>query len=107
MIRIVSVDNGLITFEKVETDTINVAEVALIETKMATIEQNIIAENKELERCREKIAFAKKVIELATELPVVDEQEVVEQVEEIDEQVEEPISNEEPTFAPAFVDGDL
>lgn len=78
--------DGVITFDKVETerDTINRADVESAEKRIAEIEAHIIEENKELEALREQIAYAKEIIALADkkkeeELPKEDtEEETVE-----------------------------
>lgn len=99
--------DGVITFDKVETerDTINRADVESAEKRIAEIEAHIIEENKELEALREQIAYAKEIIALADkkkeeEMPKEDtvEEPVVADTEEpsVEEVKEEPVVEEAP-----------
>lgn len=99
--------DGVITFDKVETerDTINRADVESAEKRIAEIEAHIIEENKELEALREQIAYAKEIIALADkkkeeEMPKEDtvEEPVVADTEgpSVEEVKEEPVVEEAP-----------
>lgn len=66
-IKIVDDDTTVITYQMIETDSVNRAEIAEIKYAIESLEQEVAEKNAKIEELKAKVAFAEKIIALADE----------------------------------------
>lgn len=80
-VEIVSDVENVVTFDTIVRDTVNRADVAIAEERIATLEAEIAERNAEIDALKEKIAYAKEIIAIAD-------------AKRLEEQVEEPVTEQ-------------
>jgi hypothetical protein len=73
------VDNKIV-FEEIKTDTIDREEVALVDARIAELEEQKLAIEAELAELRARIDYAKKVIAIADAKKLAEESVVTEEI---------------------------
>lgn len=66
-INIVDDNNIVITYQMIETDTVNRQEIEEIKSAITMLESEVAEKNAKIEELKEKVAFAEKIIALADE----------------------------------------
>ena len=64
-VEIVSDVDNVVTFDTIVRDSINRADVAVAEERIAVLEREIAERNAEIDALKEKIAYAKEIIAIA------------------------------------------